>query len=90
MHAQRQGQTAAANMLGAGMAFTDVPFFWTHHHGLELRCTGFTGGWDAMRIQGDLAQHDFTARFFRATSLVAAVSAGRDLENLAVEAALRD
>ncbi|MCY1391792.1 3-phenylpropionate/cinnamic acid dioxygenase ferredoxin--NAD(+) reductase component [compost metagenome] len=90
VHAQRQGQTAAANMLGAGMAFTDVPFFWTHHHGLELRCTGFTGGWDAMRIQGDLAQHDFTARFFRATSLVAAVSAGRDLENLAIEAALRD
>ncbi|MCY1395564.1 Rhodocoxin reductase [compost metagenome] len=90
VHAQRQGQNAAANMLGAGLAFTDVPFFWTHHYGLELRFTGFAGGWDAMRIHGDLAQHDFTARFFRATTLVAAVSAARDLENLAIEAALRD
>ncbi len=54
VHAQRQGQAAAANMLGAEQAFTDVPFFWTHHHGLDLRCTGITTGWDEIRIDGDL------------------------------------
>jgi hypothetical protein len=40
VHAERQGQAAAANMLGAHRPFTDVPFFWTHHYGLDLRYTG--------------------------------------------------
>lgn len=89
VHAQRQGQAAAANMLGAGQAFTDVPFFWTHHYGLDLRYTGYAGGWDEVRIYGSLAQRDFTARYFRAGELVAAASVGRDLENLCIEAALQ-
>ncbi|WP_166365905.1 FAD-dependent oxidoreductase [Pseudomonas akapageensis] len=88
VHAQRQGQAAAANMLGGGHAFTDVPFFWTHHYGLDLRYTGFAGGWDDVQIDGSLPQRDFTARFFRKGALVAAVSVGRDLENLCIEAAL--
>lgn len=89
VHAQRQGQTAAANMLGAGQAFTDVPFFWTHHYGLDLRYTGFAGGWDDIKVDGSLAQRNFTTRFFRNGTLVAAVSVGRDLENLCIEAALQ-
>nr|WP_166568986.1 FAD-dependent oxidoreductase [Pseudomonas sp. R5(2019)]NBA95485.1 FAD-dependent oxidoreductase [Pseudomonas sp. R5(2019)] len=89
VHAQRQGQAAAANMLGAGQAFTDVPFFWTHHYGLDLRYTGYAGGWDKVRIDGTLSKQDFTARFFRAGILVAAASVGRDLENLSIEATLQ-
>jgi len=89
VHAQRQGQAAAANMLGAGQAFTDVPFFWTHHYGLDLRYTGYAGGWDEVRIDGRLSKQDFTARFFRAGILVAAASVGRDLENLSIEATLQ-
>ncbi|MBO3274073.1 FAD-dependent oxidoreductase [Pseudomonas schmalbachii] len=89
VHAQRQGQAAAANMLGVGQAFTDVPFFWTHHYGLDLRYTGYAHGWDEVRIDGTLAKRDFTARYFRAGTLVAAASVGRDLENLAIEATLQ-
>lgn len=89
VHAQRQGQAAAANMLGAGQAFTDVPFFWTHHYGLDLRYTGYAGAWDEVRIDGTLSKQDFTARFFRAGILVAAASVGRDLENLSIEATLQ-
>jgi NADPH-dependent 2,4-dienoyl-CoA reductase/sulfur reductase-like enzyme/nitrite reductase/ring-hydroxylating ferredoxin subunit len=88
VHAQRQGQVAAANLLGASQAFTDVPFFWTHHYGLDLRYTGHGKGWDEVRGEGSLADHDFIARFYRAGQLVAAASIGRDLENLQVEAAL--
>src|SRR5690606_6608363 len=29
--AERQGQVAAENMLGAGQAYRDVPFFWSAH-----------------------------------------------------------
>jgi apoptosis-inducing factor 3 len=88
VHAQRQGQAAAANMLGADRAFTDVPFFWTHQYDLELRYTGHAKDWDEVRNDGALASGDYTARFFRAGRLVAAASVGRDRENLAIEADL--
>jgi NADPH-dependent 2,4-dienoyl-CoA reductase/sulfur reductase-like enzyme/nitrite reductase/ring-hydroxylating ferredoxin subunit len=87
VHAQRQGQAVADNMLGADRAFADVPFFWTHHYDLELRFTGH-GAWDEARIDGSLADHDFTVRYFRNGRLVAAASAGRDRENLEIEAQL--
>lgn len=88
VHAQRQGQAAAANMLGAGQRFTDVPFFWTHQYDLELRYSGFAKDWDEVRGEGTLADGDYTARFFHAGKLVAAASIGRDLENLTIEAEL--
>lgn len=88
VHAQRQGQAAAANMLGAGQAFTDVPYFWTHHYGHDLRVTGHAAGWDEVRIDGEPATREFIARYFRGGKLVAAASLGRDLENLSVEAEL--
>jgi len=88
VHAERQGQAAAANMLGAQQPFTDVPFFWTHHYGLDLRYTGHAKDWDEIRTEGALTDRDFIARFFSAGRLVAAASVGRDLENLTVEAGL--
>jgi NADPH-dependent 2,4-dienoyl-CoA reductase/sulfur reductase-like enzyme len=89
VHAERMGQAAAANLLGAQRPFDDVPFFWTHHAGVELRYCGYAGQWDAVRIDGELATRDFTARYFRGDVLVAAASVGRDLENLEIEASLR-
>lgn len=89
VHAERQGQLAAMNLLGGEQAFTDVPFFWTNHYGLDIRCTGVTTGWDEIRIDGSLPDRDFTARYHHAGKLIAAVSCGRDLENLSVEAELQ-
>lgn len=88
-HAQRQGQTAAANMLGFAQEFVDEPFFWTHHYGLDLRCTGVFNGWDEVAIEGDLEAHDFIAKYTRNGRLIAAVTAGRDLENLQAEAVIQ-
>ena len=88
VHAQRQGQVAAANMLGADQVFDEVPFFWTHHYDLDLRYTGHAESWDEIRIDGALSARDCTARFFRDGKLLAAVSIGRDLENLSIEADL--
>lgn len=90
VHAQRQGQVAAANLLGAGQRYAEVPFFWTHHQGVDLRYCGHAGRWDEVRIDGHLAARDFTARYFRGGRLVAAASVGRDLENLTIEAQLRN
>lgn len=85
VHAQRQGQAAAANMLGANKDFTDVPFFWSHQQGVELRYCGHGRGWDNVKIDGDFAKKDFTARYFKGEKLIAAASVGRDQENLRIE-----
>jgi NADPH-dependent 2,4-dienoyl-CoA reductase/sulfur reductase-like enzyme/nitrite reductase/ring-hydroxylating ferredoxin subunit len=88
VHAQRQGQAAAANLLGAAQPFVDVPFFWTHHQGVDLRVCGRAAGWDEVVIQGNVSQRDFVARYLRGGQLIAAASVGRDRELLAIERAL--
>jgi NADPH-dependent 2,4-dienoyl-CoA reductase/sulfur reductase-like enzyme len=89
VHAQRQGQAAAANLLGAAAPFVDVPFFWTHHQGVDLRMCGHATGWDEVRLHGNVASRDFLACYFRKGELVAAAAVGRDRELLTIEAALR-
>src|SRR4029077_8326492 len=53
--AERQGQVAAANMLGSEQAFTMVPFFWTKHFDLSIRYVGHAEKWDEAHVEGDLA-----------------------------------
>ncbi|MGV8959027.1 MAG: FAD-dependent oxidoreductase [Stenotrophomonas sp.] len=88
VHAERQGQAVAANLLGAAHAFTDVPFFWTHHYGIDLRYSGYGAGWDHAQCEGTLGQGDCLARFSRQGQLVAVASVGRDRDNLLAEAQL--
>jgi hypothetical protein len=65
-----------------------VPFFWTHHQGVDLRVCGRAAGWDEVVIQGNVSQRDFVARYLRGGQLIAAASVGRDRELLAIERAL--
>ena len=88
VHAQRQGQCVADNLLGDTREFSDVPFFWTHQYELELRASGHLSGWDAVHIDGDLAAGDFMARYDRGGKAIAAVTAGRDQALLEFEQAL--
>jgi len=89
VHAERQGQAAAANMLGAKQVFDDVPFFWTFHQGHDFRYTGHAEQWDDLRVDGSVSEKNCTARFYRDGRLLAAASIGRDQENLQIEAELR-
>lgn len=85
VHAMRQGELAAENMLGHNKAFQDVPFFWTEQYGLELRSTGWGGAWDDHQVEGSIQTGDLIARYFRKGQLVSALTLGRDLENLKIE-----
>lgn len=88
VHAQRQGQCVADNMLGDDRAFDDPPFFWTHHYGTDLRYLGHGSGWNRIEVDGDPAAHDCLARYYRDDVLVAAAAIGRDRDLLALQAQL--
>ncbi|MFL6599060.1 MAG: FAD-dependent oxidoreductase [Chthoniobacterales bacterium] len=86
--AQRQGQTAARNILGADERFTIPPFFWSNHFDLHIHYVGHGSGGDHASVSGDLkAKH--ASVIFRSDEKVSAVaSVGRDRENLEAEVAL--
>lgn len=88
VHAQRQGQCVADNMLGFDRAFDDPPFFWTHHYGTDLRYLGHGSGWNRIEVDGDPAANDCLARYYRDDVLVAAAAIGRDRDLLALQAQL--
>ena len=83
--AERQGQVAAANMLGRDQAFTMVPFFWTKHFDLSIRYVGHAAKWDEARVEGDLAHRDGLVRFRLAGRDLAVATVERDNESLRAE-----
>ena len=85
VHAQRQGQCVARNLLGAQETFADVPFFWTHHYGIDLRYTGHARDFDEARMEGSIASGDACVRLLQQGKLLAAVTLGRDRQNLEIE-----
>jgi NADPH-dependent 2,4-dienoyl-CoA reductase/sulfur reductase-like enzyme len=88
--AQRQGQAAAADMLGLGTPFADVPFFWSRHYDLTLRHVGHAGAGASITMSGSLEKHDATTiyRGEPGGRVAAVVTIGRDRQSLALEAAL--
>ena len=86
--AERQGQTAARNILGSRERFTGPPFFWSNHFDLHIRYVGHGSGDDEVSVSGDLKAKDASVCFRSDGKLTAVASIGRDLENLKTEVAL--
>ena len=61
--AERQGQTAALNMLGLREKFDAVPFFWSQHYDIPINYVGHAEKWDELAIDGDIAGKDCLLRF---------------------------
>src|SRR5207247_9087198 len=53
--AERQGQTAARNMLGQRQRFSDVPFFWSQHYDVPINYIGHAASWDGRDIEASIA-----------------------------------
>ena len=86
--AERQGQTAARNILGTREPFVVPPFFWSNHFDLEIRYVGHGSSGDRAIVSGDLNAKDASVIFRDGNNLTAVASLGRDLENLKAELAL--
>jgi NADPH-dependent 2,4-dienoyl-CoA reductase/sulfur reductase-like enzyme/nitrite reductase/ring-hydroxylating ferredoxin subunit len=84
--AERQGQAAARNMLGAKQRFTDVPFFWSQHYDVPINYIGHAEKWDKIEIDGSIDARDCLVRYRRDGKVLAVASIYRDVENLKVEA----
>jgi len=83
--AERQGQTAARNMLGHRERFTSVPFFWTEQYDFGLAYVGHAERFDRVEIAGSLDQRDCTISYQRAGKKLAVAVIHRDLEGLRAE-----
>lgn len=86
--AQRQGQVAARNILGAREPFTQAPFFWSAHYDVSINYVGHSGPGDREEVSGDAAKQDVAVRFTRDGRLQALATLFRDEESLRAEIAL--
>jgi len=86
--AQRQGQTAALNMLEGREKFAAVPLFWSQHYDVPINYVGHAEAWDALEIEGEVAARDCVVRYRRNGRVLAVASIHRDVESLAAEVML--
>ena len=86
--AERQGQTAALNMLGARTKFDAVPFFWSQHYDVPINYVGHAESWDELVVDGDIAARDCMVTYKRGGRTLAVASIYRDHASLAAEAAM--
>jgi NADPH-dependent 2,4-dienoyl-CoA reductase/sulfur reductase-like enzyme/nitrite reductase/ring-hydroxylating ferredoxin subunit len=85
--AERQGQTAARNMLGRGERFDAAPFFWSQHYDEAISYVGHAPAWDRADLSGDPASGSCEVTFYAAGRKLAVATLGRDLDSLQAELA---
>jgi NADPH-dependent 2,4-dienoyl-CoA reductase/sulfur reductase-like enzyme/nitrite reductase/ring-hydroxylating ferredoxin subunit len=86
--AERQGQTAARNMLGQREPFDAVPFFWSQHYDVPINYVGHAEQWDDIAIDGDISAKDCLLRYRSGGRVLAVASIYRDLASLRAELAM--
>jgi len=80
--AERQGQTAALNMLGIPSPFRSAPFFWSQHYDVPINYVGHAEKWDAIDVDGDVMKRDCVVRYKLDGRVMAVASIYRDKESL--------
>ncbi|HXU44387.1 MAG TPA: FAD-dependent oxidoreductase, partial [Thermoanaerobaculia bacterium] len=85
--AERQGQTAARNILGKKESFEAVPFFWTEQYDFTLSYIGHAESFDRAEIDGKL-DADCKITYTKGGRKLAVAVIHRDLEGLREEVEL--
>jgi NADPH-dependent 2,4-dienoyl-CoA reductase/sulfur reductase-like enzyme/nitrite reductase/ring-hydroxylating ferredoxin subunit len=85
--AEREGQVAARNILGARERFDYVPFFWSAHYDVSINYVGHAEQWDRVDVDGDPAKKDVSVRYVRGEKVLALATIFRDEESLKTEIA---
>ena len=83
--AERQGQTAARNILGLRETFDAVPFFWTVQYDLGIGYIGHADNWDEAEIEGALEARDCSITYRSGGRKLAVAIIHRNLAGLHAE-----
>ena len=86
--AQRQGQTAAKNMLGRQERFHAVPFFWSRHYDFSILYVGHADKWDNVVIDGSIPEKNCRVTYLLRGKPLAVATIGRQRESLVAETEL--
>jgi 3-phenylpropionate/trans-cinnamate dioxygenase ferredoxin reductase subunit len=86
--AERQGQTAARNILGRRERFAMVPFFWSQHYDIAINYVGHAERWDKVEVDGSLDDHDGAVTYFNGGRRLAVATVFRDRVSLDAEVAM--
>ncbi|MGZ4599472.1 MAG: NAD(P)/FAD-dependent oxidoreductase [Oryzihumus sp.] len=74
-NALNQGPAAARNMLGAGTAYSRVPYFYSDQYDFGMEYNGYATEWDRVVFRGDPASREFLAFWLRDGQVVAGLNA---------------
>lgn len=73
--ALNQGPAAARNMLGQGVSYDRVPYFYSDQYDLGMEYRGWAPTYDEVVFRGDTAARSFLAFWLQAGTVVAAMNA---------------
>jgi 3-phenylpropionate/trans-cinnamate dioxygenase ferredoxin reductase subunit len=79
-NANDQAKVAASTIVGNGMPYSSVPWFWSNQYDLRLQTVGFSGGYDQVVLRGSPATRSFSAIYLKQGTVIAldCVNASRD------------
>jgi len=83
--AERQGQTAARNIIRLRETFDAVPFFWTVQYDLGIGYVGHAEKWDKAEIDGELQARDCLITYWSRGKKLAVAIVNRNLAGLHAE-----
>jgi 3-phenylpropionate/trans-cinnamate dioxygenase ferredoxin reductase subunit len=66
-----QAKVAAAALLGAPVAFSEVPWFWSDQYDLKLQIVGLSTGYDQVVLRGEPSTRSFAAFYLAQGDLLA-------------------
>jgi NADPH-dependent 2,4-dienoyl-CoA reductase/sulfur reductase-like enzyme/nitrite reductase/ring-hydroxylating ferredoxin subunit len=86
--AERQGQTAARNMLGGREPFASAPFFWSQHYDVPINYVGYASSWDEIQVLGSIPDRDCLVAYRQGGKTRAIATIYRDHASMQAQAAM--
>jgi 3-phenylpropionate/trans-cinnamate dioxygenase ferredoxin reductase subunit len=70
-NAVHQAKVAAATLLGAPSAYSEIPWFWSDQYDVKMQIVGLSHGYDAVVLRGDPARKSFAVYYLAGRRLLA-------------------